>query len=80
MSPDQYSEIRYEDFVSDTENATSDMLRFSALDPDEKISSYIAQSPRLVNMNKKYEEDFPAEYVRLLTDAMQPSLEQFSYR
>ncbi|MFZ7126475.1 MAG: sulfotransferase family protein [Desulfobacterales bacterium] len=75
----QYMEVKYEDFVEKPHDSLNRLFRFCVLKNSANPHHYIDSTRKLENMNYKYRTDWSVEYIRKLTDCMEPILSTRGY-
>lgn len=58
LQPEQYLEIRYEDFVADPSTVMGTIVAFCELPESPRVSAYVSTPGRYASMNRKYLEAF----------------------
>lgn len=79
LSPDQYFEIKYEDFVNDPPKVMDRVLSGCGLRASPRVSEYISQPGRFRSMNYKYLERFTPEEIDIMERVMGSWLNHYAY-
>ena len=79
LQPSQYKEVRYEDFIAAPETVLRDILHFCHLPESKEVLTYFRKEVLLQNMNAKYKAEFDKNYLKMLSEVMQPVLKQLNY-
>lgn len=79
LPPNQFIEIRYEDFIADPHAQVSSLLEVCGLTDSNRVHAYVdVRSRTLVNMNYKYKER-SLEDISTLEAVMQDELRRWGY-
>lgn len=79
LAPGDYTEVRYEDFVSTPEATLEQATSACGLAPDPSAAAFLAQRVRLRDMNFQWRERFTAGEIATIESLMEPTLRDFGY-
>lgn len=76
---EQFTEVRYEDFVSDPRVELAGLYDFSELERYPGLLERALQFKPMSTMNEKYRDRIEPRVLEAITDCMRPVLEQYDY-
>jgi hypothetical protein len=78
LDPDDFMEIRYEEFVADPVSALHSVVRFAGLPESRRFQRSVARMP-LKSRDGKFRDNLTAQQQELLTSYLKPELERLGY-
>lgn len=75
----RYREIRYEDFVTDSQSVLNEIIRFGGLPPSNRPQRYLEERFPLRDMNLQWRRGMTEEEIDTITSITRPRLAELGY-
>ena len=80
LGRDQYTEVKYEDFVASSQAVTNGLLSWTGLEIDAMKTQASMTGAGISDMNRKYLDVFSGDQVAVINRIMGPTLGQLGYK